>query len=145
MQSNKEITKDFYNTKDVLSVDQINFPSHPFVLIASARRSGKSVLMRDLVFNMLRKSHIDFLMLFSQTAVYEKEYGFLSQEQIRTCDHLEEDLEKIMKYQENNKKSKKEVNGLILLDDVILTNRTKKLVDLSSLGRHLNITVIASV
>ena len=49
-----------------------------------------------------------------------------------------------MKIQEKNVKNNKLVNGLIILDDIKLHSRSKKLMDLSSMGRHFKLTCLLS-
>ncbi len=47
--------------------------------------------------------------------------------------------------QEKNVKNNKQVNGLILLDDIKLHSKSnKKLTDLSSMGRHFKLTCVLS-
>ena len=61
-----------------------------------------------------------------------------------TTEELDEKIDKILKIQEKNIKKNKSVHGLIILDDVALHSKSKKLVDLSSKGRHYLISVIFS-
>ena len=58
---------------------------------------------------------------------------------------MEEKVDKILKIQEKNIQNNKQVQGLILLDDVQVHAKSKKLIDLACLGRHFKITVIMSV
>ena len=128
----------------VYSVDELDIKQGAFILITSKRASGKSVLVRELVKTLFDKYEYDFIVLFSDTAKFNGDYDFIKNEFIFTTDQIEEKLDKILKIQEKNVKGKKNVNGLILLDDVKLHSKSKKLMDLSSMGRHFKLTCILS-
>ena len=123
-----ELTPSIYNTEKIYKISDVVFPRHPFILIASARRSGKTVIMRDIVFNLLKQYEYDAIILFSETAYFEQEYSFLDKTSVRTCENMESDLEKLIVTQKENKTKHKDVHLLILLDDVIITQHTKRLV-----------------
>ena len=140
MESNEEVKE---NLK-VYSIDELDIKQGAFILITSKRASGKSVLVRDLIKNLFDKFSYDFMVLFSDTAKFNGDYDFIKSEFIFTTDEIEEKLDKILKIQEKNVKAKKNINGLILLDDVKLHAKSKKLMDLSSMGRHYKLTCILS-
>jgi hypothetical protein len=57
---------------------------------------------------------------------------------------MEDKIDKILKIQEKNIKKNKLVHGMILLDDVVVSSKSKKLIDLSTLGHHFKITCLFS-
>jgi hypothetical protein len=129
----------------VKDINDIDIKQHSFILICSKRASGKTVLNIDLIKNLLDKYEYDNVILFSQTAQFNKDYDFLDRDLIFKCDDMDDKLSKILKIQERNIKNDKIVNLLIILDDVQLHKKSKLLIDLSTLGRHFKITCIASV
>ena len=69
--------QDYYDTKNILSIDQIKVPEYAFILIASKRKSGKSILTVNLIKNILNNNEIDHIILFSKTAQYNNDYDFI--------------------------------------------------------------------
>jgi kynurenine formamidase len=89
---------EFYDIKTIHDIKSINICNDCFILIASKRKSGKSVLTKNLIVKILDDHPIDFIILFSNTAKYEEEeYGFLCKNSIRDCDNLDIDIGKIIK------------------------------------------------
>ena len=130
---------------NVLSIEDIDIKQHSFILIASKRASGKTVLNINLIKCLLDKYEYDFVILFSDTANFNKDYSFLDNTLIFKTDEMEDKLKKILQIQEKNIKSNKMVNGLILLDDVKIHSKSKELINLASMGRHFHISCICSV
>ena len=129
----------------IYSVNEIDYKQGSFILICSKRASGKSVMVKDLTKNLLDKYEFDFIVLFSDTAKFTFDYNFVGDEFIFTTDQIEEKLNKILKIQEKNIKNKKNINGLIILDDIKLDRKAPKaLTSLSSMGRHFHLTCIMS-
>jgi energy-coupling factor transporter ATP-binding protein EcfA2 len=58
----------------VYSIDELNFKQHSFILITSRRCSGKSVLVKHLTKKLLDDYDFDFIILFSDTANFTKDY-----------------------------------------------------------------------
>ena len=129
----------------VKQISDIDIKQHSFILICSKRASGKTVLNIDLIKNLLDKYEYNNVILFSQTAQFNKDYDFLDRDLIFKCDDMDDKLSKILKIQERNIKNHKIINLLIILDDVQIHKKSKILVDLSTLGRHFKITCICSV
>ena len=132
------------SNQKVYSIDELNFKQHSFILITSRRCSGKSVLVKHLTKKLLDDYDFDFIILFSDTANFTKDYDFIGKDFIFKTDQIEDKLDKILKLQEKNVKNNKQVNGLIILDDIKLHSKSKKLMDLSSMGRHFKLTCILS-
>ena len=133
-----------FNT-NVQSIENLKIAQHSFIVICSKRCSGKSVLVKNLVKDMLDKYEYQLIIMFSETAHLQDDFNFIAPEQMFRTDDLEEKIGKILKLQEKNIKKQKKVNLLIILDDVKLHNKSKQLINLSSLGRHFYCTVIMSV
>ena len=136
-----------YYSNDVIDVEDIKIDNYSFILIASRRRSGKSVLVKGLIKNICDNFEIDFIILFSKTAEYNNEYDFIEKKYRYDYEKCEQVIEKIINYQKQKIKRNKETtpNIIIILDDIILHKKNKKLIDVSSLGRHFKIFCIASV
>ena len=132
------------NNQKVYSIDDLKIAMHSFILITSRRASGKSVLVKHLTKKLLDDYDFDFIILFSDTANFTKDYDFINKDFIFKTDQIEDKLDKILKLQEKNIKNNKNVNGLIILDDIKLHTKSKKLMDLSSMGRHFHLTCILS-
>ena len=67
------------------------------ILVSSARNTGKSVLVKNLISFLLTKYEYNFIIIFSDTAQYEKEYDFIDIK-FKTSD-LDIKLKKIFKLQ----------------------------------------------
>ena len=145
MEKNLENKNNINFDTNVKSIEDLDIKQHAFIVICSKRASGKSVLLKNLVKDLLDKYEYDLILMFSETAHLQNDFSFIPKEQIFKTDDLEEKLEKLLKIQEKNLKKQKKINLLIILDDVKLHNKSKMLVNLSSLGRHYLITVCFSV
>ena len=133
------------NNNKVLRVDDLELKQHSFILIASKRASGKTVLIRNILKYLLDKYEYDFIILFSDTAKFNGDYKFIDEKLIFKTDELEDKIGRLLKIQEKNITNDKIVNGLILLDDVKIHAKSKELINLSSMGRHFKITVVISI
>ena len=61
----------------VISVDQIDIKQHSYILLASKRASGKTVLNINLIKCLLDKYEYSFIILFSDTASFGTDYSFI--------------------------------------------------------------------
>ena len=104
----------------IYCINDLELKQHTFILICSKRNSGKSVLCRHLIYYFVNKYNYDFIVLFSNTAGFNGDYDFLENNNIFKFDKFEDKIKAILKYQEDNRKKNKKVNGLILLDDIPL-------------------------
>ncbi len=87
---------DYYNTSKIYNINELNIPIYSFILIASSRRSGKTILMIDLLQHILKQYDIDFIILFSETCELDNEYNFLDKTQTRNTKNMDRDIEKII-------------------------------------------------
>lgn len=133
------------SNNQVLSVEDIPFKEGMFIILSSKRCSGKSVLVRHIVKHLLDLFEYSAIILFSETSDLNEDYSFIDKSLIFKTSQLEEKIKKIMDIQLKNKKKNKKVNLLLILDDVHLTEKSKELSNVSSLGRHYNITTLMSI
>ena len=131
-----------------LNYDKI--PEYASIVLAGKRRSGKGVLTRDLVKNVISRRKIRNAYLFSPTAnIAQNPMNFIPEDNR----YLELDLEvieTIMKKQEELIKDDPKGNHsiLILIDDIVGSINNKQKAALNKifiLGRHLQIYLIYCV
>ena len=129
----------------VYPIEELDIKSGAFIVVCSKRASGKSVLARNLVKNLLDTYDYDVLLMFSETSQFNSDWEFIDKNLIYKTSEMEQKLEKLLKIQEGNIKKSKKINILIICDDVIVHAKSKQLINLSTLGRHYLISVICSV
>jgi len=131
-----------------LNYDKI--PEYASIVLAGKRRSGKGVLTRDLVKNVISRKKIRNAYLFSPTAnIAQNPMNFVPEDNR----YLELDLEVIdgiMKKQEALIKDDIKGNHaiLIIIDDIVgsINNKQKNVLNqLFILGRHLQIYLLYCV
>ena len=125
-------------------INDLDIKQHSFILLTSKRASGKTVLLLDLIKNLCDKYEYDFIVMFSESAKFLKEYDFLDKSFIYRTEEMEDKLKKILQIQERNRMRKKQINGLIILDDVKIHHKSKELINLASMGRHFYLTCLLS-
>lgn len=133
------------NNLKIYSIEELDIKLGSFIVVCSKRASGKSVLTRNLVKHLLDSHEYDILLLFSETAQFNDDWKFIEKSCIFKTEQIEEKIGKILKIQEKNIKKGIKINILIIMDDVIIHSKSKMLINLSTLGRHFNITVICSL
>ncbi len=101
-------------------------------------------MVQNLIKYFLDKYDFDIIIMISDTARFTKDYEFIDKNLIFKTDEMEDKIKKILQIQENNIKKNKQVNILLILDDVKVHSRSKELINVSTLGRHLKITCILS-
>ena len=62
---NDKTPNEFYDTSTIYKIKQIPIPKFPFILIASARRTGKTVLVRELLTYLFDFNDYSFMYVFS--------------------------------------------------------------------------------
>ena len=138
MEENKE------DNLKVYSIDELDFNQNSMILLASKRMSGKTVMVKGLIKYFLDRYDFDIIIMFSDTARFTKDYDFIDENLIFKTDEMEDKIKKILQIQEKNIKKNKLVNILVILDDVKVHSRSKELINIATLGRHLKITCILS-
>ena len=132
-----------------ITFDEIdNFEQDASFLITGKRRSGKSVLILNLLHLLTNKYQYDFIMLISDTAKDNKKCVFkelIDKSMIFTSEQMDDKINKVLKYQDSNIKKDKDIYGIIILDDINLTKISQgSLQKCFSLGRHKNLCIILS-
>jgi hypothetical protein len=117
-------------------------------IVVSKRNSGKSFLVRDLVYNLSKLKKINQLIVMSNTSglALNKDYDFVDKRFLTTFS--QQKIEKLMKIQSKAVKQGKIREVCLVLDDVIGGEGTKKaegnrlIRSLYANGRHYHISVI---
>ena len=108
----------------ILKLDNLNLINNSFILIVSKRNSGKTVLTKNLIYVLYQKYNYDSIILFSETAHFNTDYNFLPKNCVFKFNKIEQQIKKILDYSANKRKLKKKFHILIILDDVILNNKS---------------------
>jgi len=131
---------------NINAIEDLDIKNNSFIVIASKRNSGKTVLNKNLIKYLFDSFEYQFAVLFSDTAGFNGDYDNIFEKHfIFKSDQLDSKVEKILKLQEKSIKSKKLIHGLIVLDDVKIYKKSKILIDLATKARHYKLTVICSV
>ena len=127
-----------------------NLKRESFITILSTRRSGKSFLIAELIYDFMNNKDInnkcDLLYLFSNTAKFEQmvNYNFVDSKIIFKANP--ENVEKIItRLLEIQLQTKKKYHVLCVFDDIDLSKKYEQSIELlATRGRHYNITTILS-
>lgn len=117
-------------------------------IVVSKRNSGKSFLVKDLCYNLSVQKRIHQVIVMSNTSglSLNKDYDFVDKKFLTTF--AQEKIERLMKLQTKAIKAGKIREVLLVLDDVIGGDGTKKaegnrlIRSLYANGRHFHISVI---
>lgn len=110
---------EFYNTKTIYSIDQISIPEFWFILLWWKRKSGKWVLVRNLLKKITDDYDIWYVIVFWKTSAFTHDYDFIDNKCIYNYDEKTEDrLKKLMEFQEKNIKNKNILKSVIVFDDI---------------------------
>ena len=120
-----------------------------FITIMSQRKSGKSVLLSNLIHYFLTSAEqrCHFCYLFSTTAKLNKHtnhsYSFLDPRAILSPDPsvINPFVKNLI---ESQKQTKMKYHVLLVFDDIVVTKRYEALEFLATAGRHYSITVVLS-
>lgn len=134
----------------VAKINDLQMETGASILMLSTRKSGKSYLVRNIIYYYLtkpkRKDRIQFLYLFSETAKFETSgmYSFIDPKCIFKADP--QTVELVVKTLFNIQlKTKKRNNVLLVFDDIDLSARYENSISaLCVRGRHYGITTIIS-
>ena len=129
-------------------IEDLDIKNNSFIVIASKRNSGKTVLNKNLIKHLLDSYEYHWMVIFSDTCQFNGDYdGIFENEFMYKSDDLDTKIEKILSIQEKSiKKNNKNIpHGLIVLDDVKVYNRSKMLCDLAIKSRHFKISCICAV
>jgi len=129
---------------DVVASMKVPFSS----IVVSKRNSGKSFLVRDIVYQLSVQQRIHQVIVMSNTSglSLNKDYDFLDKRFLTTF--AQEKIEKLLKIQAKAVKAGKIREVLLVLDDVIGGDGSKKaegsrlIRSLYANGRHYHISII---
>lgn len=134
--------------KDI--IQNIKSPYNTYVFV-SARNSGKSKSIRNLIVELLQKVHHHNIILFSTTAFksLNDDYQFLKDcpyAKIFPGDKKEIDanIDMILDHCKNMKRRHRDYSAMVIFDDIDVTKRNDKVSELFTQGRHYNLSVIVS-
>jgi AAA15 family ATPase/GTPase len=119
---------------------------HPSInVIVGQPESGKSNLIKYLVYEFLINHPIDLVFVFTKTD-YDDDYDYIDNRRIYTSFNIES-IKKIIKFLENYKrKYDKHVDTILIFDDCIDDqSKTQLFRDLVYNHRHLSITIFYAV
>ena len=123
----------------VHKLEDFDFKQHSSFCLLSARKTGKSYLIRNLIYLLFKQKKISQIYIFSRTAHVDPFYlSWVSPEYIFPLESIEKAVALISRVQETNIKNKKPVeNVCCLFDDIDVTARaSSELEQLFTLGRH---------
>lgn len=129
-------------------VKMMKLETNSMCLVISGRNSGKSFLIQDLVYEMLKRRKYELVYLFSQTAqlsIVDNSYGFVPKQFIfRTTEDITTAMTQIINSQMIRfDKKLKAISILCIFDDIEISGNGT-LNALAVRGRHYGITVILS-
>ena len=139
------MNKDNINTHDstVYHLDDFDFKANATYTLLSARRSGKSFMIKNLVYLLLKRKLIDMLYVVSYTASLDDAYtSWVPPSLVIHPSKMAQTIELIMKVQKSLGSKAKKV--CFIFDDFDLTSSSDSINSLYTLGRHFNITTILS-
>ena len=134
---------------NVINIEDLALKRDTFIALLSARNSGKSYLIANLIHYFLTNENqrIDYMYLFSNTAGLNtdinSQYRFIDKKAIIPVrqDIMEKAIRGLMRSQGV---SKFRFKILLVFDDIVLSNKYHIIEELATMGRHLSITVILS-
>jgi hypothetical protein len=121
----------------------------PAIIVSACRRSGKTFLTRDQLYQINKHQKFDVVFLFCETGDYNKDFEYIPP-RFKYNEYNENTLGEIIKKQEKcmiqcNKDGTTPPKVLIIFDDVASTTAlfySPNINKLFTLGRHINMSVI---
>ena len=129
-----------------VDIMDVKFDQLTSILVLGVRASGKSVLTRGIICNLI--SHYDYhkIIIFSETAHINGNYdGLVDKKNIYNPEQSDAIFDKLKKYAEKHKKDKEKKYIICVYDDLFAGKALKSLTMQYQLSRHYNITVILCV
>ena len=116
------------------------------IVILSMRETGKTLLCKSILINLISSGKFHKVLCFSKTAKYNKSYdNIIPSNNIFDIDDTDKIYKKIKQYQEKNmdKDGKPKKYFIFVYDDIPLKRQSYESVILQyQLGRHIGITTI---
>ncbi len=124
-----------------------DLPENFFIIMYGLRRSGKTTMLRYMLFEMQDRLDEYEIYLFSGTAeVSPEDYEYIPKKaKFPNVKEMEMDLQRLISKQKKRKKEKDETKILMIFDDVVSESVVRHSDSLNFLavgGRHINICVV---
>jgi hypothetical protein len=124
-----------------------DLPENFFIIMYGLRRSGKTTMLRYMLFEMQNRLEEYEIYLFSGTAeVSPEDYEYIPKKaKFPNVKEMEMDLQRLISKQKKRKKEKDETKILMIFDDVVSESVVRHSDSLNFLavgGRHINISVV---
>lgn len=137
------------NINNIKRVSELNLERDSFISILSARRTGKSYLLSEMIYYFLTnpENKVDFLYVFSNTAGLSsgtnEQYDFIDKKSIVPAEPgiMNKVINGLMYSQ---KQTNFKFHILLVFDDIVISRKYEILELLASMGRHYKITTILS-
>lgn len=134
---------------NIMSVSDLKLKRDTFISVCSARKTGKSYLLAELIYYFLtdQDNKCDYLYVFSNTAGLHsgtnEQFNFIDQKAMIPAS--EKIMEKVIHgLMYSQKKSNFRYKILIVLDDIVVSHKYPIIELLATMGRHYGLTVILS-
>jgi len=131
------------------SIKELKLERDTFISVLSARKTGKSFLIADMIHYFLTdpQQKCDYLYVFSNTAGLQsgtnEQYSFIDPKAILPA-KPEVMTNVIKKLMISQKQTKFKFKVLVVFDDIVVSKRYEIIELLASMGRHYGITAILS-
>lgn len=126
----------------VYNIDELQLKNNTFILLASKRAWGKTVLIKNIVKNLFENYKFQAIIIFWETWKFNGDYDYISKNCHFRFNKIDK-IDKILNYQKQKIKKNKNVDSiLIIFDDVPLSKKSTFLNDLWTQGRHYKLTII---
>ena len=126
----------------VHKLEDYDFKKDATYTMLSARRSGKSFMIRNLIYLLMKRGLINTVYVFSYTADVDPTYNWVAKEYIINPKKMDKTVELIMQVQKSLGERAK--NVCIVCDDFDITSQSDSLDMLYTRGRHYHITTVLS-
>ena len=128
----------------IYSIDELDLKHNTFILLASKRAWGKTVLIKNIVKNLFEKFTFQAIIIFSETSTFNGDYDYIQPNCHFRFNKIDK-IDKILNYQKKKIKKNKNIDSiLIIFDDIPLSKKWTFLNDLWTQGRHYKLTIILS-
>jgi hypothetical protein len=130
-----------------IHLKDIDFEKDSSYCLLSSRKSGKSFMIRNLIYLLFKQNKIDICYIFSKTAHLDKFYlDWIDKRYIFPLEKIGPMISFLFQIQESLIAKKQKLQNIcIVLDDIDCSAKSdKELEQVFTLGRHYNLTVILS-
>jgi len=101
-------------SEKIYTVEELKLKQDTFIILVWKRNSGKSVYCRNLIIYYINNFDFDFIILFWETAIFNKDYDFLGEDWIFKYNKFDKVIWRVLNMQEKNRTKNKKVHGLVI-------------------------------